>query len=393
MATDINKGEFDEATLLKLEIFKKCFKEWFPVFINLDFIEKIFIYDFFAGSGSDITGAPGSPLILLDVAKGDNMKYCREIRRKDKKTTFVFNEHEPNKKEQEKFELLKQNVDSHKVKCSTSNCSGKDCIYDIRCTNKIFKNGFNSKESNFQSILNNNKYAKFLLLDQYGFSQVDEDVFLTLVNSPRTDFIFFISSSFIRRFKEHPNTLKYINTQNINFDESNPKKCHITIAEYFEQLLPKNLEYYFNHFTIKKECHYYGLIFGTNHSLGMEKFLKVCWEEDRLAGESNCNTQNDYDPNSLFGTLEPNKIQSVKTDIKKKILQNIIKDNVSGLKYALKNRCLPKIFTEAVKELEKEGRISRKGTKSYKSTDIHKIKVDGKDYYSINIKGHEDNKN
>lgn len=34
MAKDINKKEFDEATLLKLEIFRECFREWLPVFIH-----------------------------------------------------------------------------------------------------------------------------------------------------------------------------------------------------------------------------------------------------------------------------------------------------------------------------------------------------------------------
>ena len=53
MAKDINKKEFDGATKLKLEIFRECFKEWFPVFIHNSFVEKIFIYDFFAGSGID----------------------------------------------------------------------------------------------------------------------------------------------------------------------------------------------------------------------------------------------------------------------------------------------------------------------------------------------------
>ena len=58
MAKNINKDPFDEATQLKLEIFRECFREWLPVFIHNPTIEKIYSYDFFAGSGTDSEGNP-----------------------------------------------------------------------------------------------------------------------------------------------------------------------------------------------------------------------------------------------------------------------------------------------------------------------------------------------
>lgn len=352
--------------------------------IHIQYVERIYIYDFFAGSGADVNGTHGSPLILLDVAKGENLKYCSSVKDNKKKVTFIFNEKEPTK-HQKKYNLLISNTEKFIANCCRDNCNDSNCVYDRFCTNKNFKEGFNSMDSRFHAILNNKKYAKFILLDQYGFSQVDEDIFLTLVNSPITDFIFFISSSYIKRFKEHSNTKKYIDTQNIEFDERNARKCHITIAEYFEHLIPPNIEYYINHFTIQKGPNYYGLIFGTNHTLGMEKFLKVCWDRDSKAGESNCNTQADFSDDSLFGFMESNKISNIKDDIQNKIYSGKIKDNISGLKYALKKRCLPKVFSEVVKELEKMNILKRIGAKSYTSSNIHKIKVDSKDYYKLEI--------
>ena len=76
MAKNINKQVYSEETLLKLDIFRECFREWFPVFLHNKYIQKIFIYDFFAGSGLDAEGNYGSPLILLDEAKGENLMYC-----------------------------------------------------------------------------------------------------------------------------------------------------------------------------------------------------------------------------------------------------------------------------------------------------------------------------
>jgi three-Cys-motif partner protein len=384
MAKNINSKAFDEATKLKLDIFRKCFRAWLPVFVHHKWVKHIYIYDFFAGSGTDTDNTSGSPLILLEEAKGIDAKNCSAVRSNGKKVTFLFNEMEPNKKAQPKFELLKQNVENHTNSCISENQCGRSCIYDRHCTNKDFKEGFNTS-TGLQSILNDKTSAKFILLDQYGFSKVDEDVFLRLVNSPLTDFIFFISSSYINRFADHPNTKKYIDTEKLQFDPKAPKQCHKIIADYFESLVPQNVEYYINHFTIQKGTGYYGLIFGTNHTYGMEKFQTVCWEEDKKAGESNCNTQNDFGDNTLFGHLEPNKISQVKDRLKNDIRNGVITDNAQGLKSALKQRCLPNVFTEAVKELEKANAIRRVGAKSYSSVTIHKIKPDSKDYYKIEV--------
>lgn len=158
-----------------------------------------------------------------------------------------------------------------------------------------------------------------------------------------------------------------------------------SVADYFESLVPNGVEYYINHFTIQKGKGYYGLIFGTNHSFGMEKFQNVCWDEDGKAGESNCNTQDDWGSDTLFGQFEPNKIAKVKDDLKRDIRTCVITDNAQGLKSALKQRCQPHVFTDAVKELEKANTIRRIGTKSYSSVSIHKIKPGSKDYYKIEV--------
>lgn len=69
MAKDINKSKYTEETKLKLDIFRKCFREWYPVFLRPPHITHLFIYDMFAGSGKDAIGNYGSPLILLQEAR------------------------------------------------------------------------------------------------------------------------------------------------------------------------------------------------------------------------------------------------------------------------------------------------------------------------------------
>jgi len=296
MTKNINKKEFDEATQLKLEIFGESFEEWLPVFIYNKYTTQVYIFDFFAGSGTDTENNLGSPLILLDKAKGQNRKYCANAKKPIK---FFFNEGQIRKSNK-----LQQNTDSFIEQCKIlNNCS--QCVYDYHILNYDFQELFSKPE--LKKVFENRNIAKFVLLDQYGFSQINEEVFKQLISFPKTDFIFFISSSFINRFKEHPYTKLHIDTSKIAFEDIEPNKIHRAVADYFRSLIPNDKEYYLHHFSIKKGANYYGLIFGSNHTLGMEKFLKVCWHHDKLSGEANYNIDNNWEEGTIFAQLGENK--------------------------------------------------------------------------------------
>ena len=194
------------------------------------------------------------------------------------------------------------------------------------------------------------------------------------MQSPTTDFIFFISSSFIRRFKNEDAVKHYIDTQKIDFNESLPKESHRVIADFFRSLIPADKEFYIHHFTIKRGSNYYGLIFGSGHTLGMEKFIKVCWAEDPKSGESNCNIDNDFEEGSLFYNLEQTeKKQRVRQELRNAILNGTIKNNIDGLKKSLSLGCEPKLFIEVINDLKKEKKVSIMGVFNKRSTNIHKI--------------------
>lgn len=365
---DINKQPFPEATMLKLDIFRRCFREWFPVFVHHPSIKQIFIYDMFAGSGADSEGNPGSPIILLEEAIGNENQHCIALSKNNKYVAFGFNE-----KEKEKKDLLDKAKDKFLQDCA-SKCSLEKCVFSnaIFCRDSSFEEIM--KNEQFGRILENKSYAKFVLLDQYGFSQITKDVFLKLVTSPLTDFIFFISSSFIKRFRDMEAVKAYIDTNKLDFEERKPKECHRIIADYFRNLIPANKEYYIHHFTIQKGTNYYGLIFGTSHTLGMEKFVKVCWMEDENSGESNCNIDNDYEKGSLFydPTNTAKKLR-IKEELSLLILNGKIESNVNGLKWSLSRGCEPKIFVEVISSLIKQKRIAIQGKLNKQSSNIHRV--------------------
>lgn len=365
---DINSQPFPEATMLKLDIFRRCFREWFPVFVHHTSVKRIFIYDMFAGSGTDSEGNPGSPIILLEEAKGNERQHCEALAKNGKSVVFGFNE-----KITEKMELLEKAKDNFLARCN-STCSLRKCVYSnaIYCKAASFEDIMRSET--FSTILANKNYAKFVLLDQYGFSQITKDVFLKLVTSPLTDFIFFISSSFIKRFKDLDVVKSYINTNKLAFEEKKPKDCHRIIADYFRNLIPTDKEYYIHHFTIKKGTNYYGLIFGTSHTLGMEKFVKVCWVEDKNSGESNCNIDNDFEKGSLFyDPVNTTKKIRIKGELEQLIMNRKIESNIEGLKWVLSKGCEPKLFVEVVTTLFKQKKIDFCGKFNRQSTNIHKV--------------------
>jgi three-Cys-motif partner protein len=367
MSEDINANPFDDATKDKLDLFRNCFKEWFPTLLHNPYCNKLYVYDFFAGSGKDSEGNPGSPIILLKEAMGENQLHCSKSN--SEKVYFLFNE-----ARKKKSEILKENILSHVENC-LSNCNKANCSYKIKTERLKFKNMFLSDET--KAILKNPKYAKFVLLDQYGFKEVNEEVFLNLISFPMTDFIFFITSSFLKRFQEHPYVIKYFEKNQINFNQSEPKYCHSIVADYYRSLIPISKSYFIHHFTIKKGSNYYGLIFGTNHTFGMEKFLKVCWDKDPLAGESNFNILGDYDKNSLFYTeVNTHKNEEYKKLLIGEILNRNIQNNRSGLLHALKHSIMPKVFVETIEELSKNNPplVKINGKFNKKATSIHRLK-------------------
>lgn len=334
----------------------------------------------FAGSGYDSTGNNGSPLILLDEARGKDSCHCRFIQSPDytKQIFFCFNE-----LVKKKFDELQSNIDHHLKACKEEfHCVSCPIQKNLKLYNKPFHTLISSRAIN--DILQRKDIAKFVLMDQYGIKEVTDEIFKMLVSSPTTDFIFFISSQTIKRFSEMDAIKKYFDVKRINFDNTKPKECHRIVKEYFEDLIPEGKEYYLHSFTIHKASNYYGLIFGTSHSLGMEKFLKVCWDEDSLSGDSNCNIDNDYEADSLFyDESKSSRKVKMKQEIKNEILNGRITDNASGMKFTLKKGCLPKLFVEVVKELIHEKRITLDGKFNSTATKIHTIRSGDEHYYKI----------
>jgi len=267
MGKDIHVRPFDESTKAKLLIFRDYLKEWLPVFISKKDIiwQTINIFDFFSGPGCDIEGFKGSPLIIIEELQA----YSTLIKEKKLNVKLYFNEFD-----KEKYEKLKIKIQE------SGECSD---VYSIQIDNSDFKKAFENQYSNMK----NKSCANLLFLDQNGIKQIDKDVFEKIVQLKTTDFLFFVSSSTIKRFADEPSILKYINMDSQQIERTPYHKIHKLVLNYYKSLIPSHINYYLAPFSLKKNNNLYGLIFGSGHILGIEKFLKTCWEIDPIRGEAN----------------------------------------------------------------------------------------------------------
>lgn len=360
---NFHNSKFDKGTHSKLEVFKEYFKECFPVFLHSKAFDEIFIYDFFAGQGVNADGEYGTAFNILNEIK----PYCEDIRRSNKKVYLVLND----KKESE---ILKSNVLDFFNSCrSNCNCN---CVF-AEDENLIVK--AEDFETYFPRIypkmLMRKKSAKIIYLDPFKFV-IDTDLFNKLISIPSADFICFMPSSFLRRFPDEPAFKKYIDTDKIDFKDSEPAHCHRVIADYFRKLVPNDKKYFMGCFSIKKDSGYNGMLFGSNHTFGAEKFQKVCWKIDEVTGEADYDIDRELTYGGQIVLFDdekiPRKIKQFSLNLENGIRAGELKTDKEAYEFALKNRCMVRHAADKLKELMKQNIIEQFKTIN---NDIHNIKT------------------
>ncbi|ABZ96122.1 Conserved hypothetical protein (plasmid) [Leptospira biflexa serovar Patoc strain 'Patoc 1 (Ames)'] len=344
MGKDLHKKTFDEGTYTKLNIFKSHLIEWLPVFLKTSHIKELNIIDAFSGPGFDLLGNKGSPLIIMDVIK----LYLPNL--SDKRINIFLNEFK-----KRKYEKLKNEInillDTHE---------GLRKNVSVRIESKDFKSFFES----IKSFLNQ-KIPNFLFLDQNGIKFITQDVFRYLVNLEKTDFLFYISSSYLRRFGNKPEFSKYINISQEELRKRPFHEIHLEIVDFFQNMIPDSLDdYWLYPFSIKKGGNVYGLIFGSRNILAADKFLSVAWGSNPINGTANFDIEQDEQKSRenseipLFQYLhKQTKVQAFQNLISDRILSGEIKDNLILYVETLRSGHLPKHSREVLINLKYKGKI------------------------------------
>lgn len=338
MGKDLHKNAFDEATTVKLALYKNYIEEWLPVFLadSKPKFHTINIFDFFSGPGMDVNGVKGSPLITIDLLR----PYFTKIKKKNLNVNLLFND-----LQNSKIDQLKKNIASQKLDSNP---------YTVTYSSEEFSNIFHK----YLGLMKRRDTANFLFLDQNGIKHVTDNIFRILINLSTTDFLFFTSSSTLHRFKEHPQIKKYID---IPFSVSNYYHIHRKILDYYRTLIPANKEYYLAPFSIKKGANIYGLTFGTSHLRGIDKFIGECWKIDPLTGDSNYDIDDDKigGPQRQLFEEKPKKLQIFENELKNAIIKKELLTNKDIYKFALSSGFQSKHARQIVSKMIKERKLPK----------------------------------
>jgi three-Cys-motif partner protein len=342
MSDDFFDKPFTEDTNVKLSLYSEYLRKWFPVFIaaHRPFKKIVNVFDFFSGPGKDSDGKFGSPMIALQVLK----EYDEQVNNTPVEINFYFNDSNEGYINELKENIKISGLLNPKVKLHFYN---KDFI-------ALFPELLPKMDNS----------ANLIFLDQFGVKYVNEERFKKLVSLDVTDVIFFISSSTFNRFHNDENVTSVIGLSSEQIKEKPFYEIHRLVHQQYTKLIPSEKSYCLAPFSIKKGTNIYGLIFGSGHPLGIEKFLKICWQKDEETGEANFDIQGDKSLTiqpSLFGEdNDKKKIPTFQREIEKKILSGELKTDLAIFLHTINNGFIGKHVSDVVTNLKKSNKIKVK---------------------------------
>ncbi len=361
---NLHDEPFDQGTIAKLEIFEDYAQAWLPTFVMQD-TPVICIFDFFAGTGYDVNGIPGTPIRLLQKIK----EQVIEIFRRKLKVKLYLNEFEPEKKTQKKFALLKSacaeflNENDHVGRA-----------VEILYYNEDFEQLFPKLLPEIQ------KQPSLVYLDQNGVKFLAKKYLLAFEPLARVDFLYFISSSYIVRFGDTKEFQEHLGIDMEAAKKEQYRHVHRTVTNHLQKQLPAETKLRLYPFSLQKGTNIYGIVFGASHPRAVDKFLSITWNRNATNGEANFDIDDEARP-TLFGS-GLTKIESFRERLRKLILDGTISTNADALTYAYAEGHIPAHAAEKLRGMKKKGEIEYDGLSPlvtyeavYKSKNIINYKV------------------
>jgi three-Cys-motif partner protein len=335
--SDFHKKPFDEGTLTKLGIFELYTQEWIPVFVSQPQpkFEELHFFDFFSGPGKDSNGVYGSPLRIIDQLR----RYFRKGMAGWTKVRIVVHLFD---EDREKIARLNSIIEQQEWAISG---------VQVDCRPLTFREALVAHDE----MLSNSRFAKLLIIDQCGVDEVSDDVFKQLIQFPTTDFIFFLSSSTLNRFRDHPAIKQKIQRPGDSYH------VHREAFKYYQNLIPAGDKVFLGQFSIKKRGNIYGLIFGSRHPLGIHKFLRVAWANDEIAGEANFDIEREnLSPNELvlpFELMRQKKVREFEAELEAELRAGKMKTEADVVRFCIESGMTCRHSTDVLRKLKGENII------------------------------------
>lgn len=341
---NIHDEPFDEGTITKLDIFQRYASEWLPTFV-MSQRKKVYIFDFFAGTGYDKNHVPGSPIRILTEIK-------KQIQHIIENNTYVF--------------VLINEYDKKKYPQLEAACNAfLDDNPELKRPNikvKYRSEDFKVLYDEYDPYIG--KEPSLVYLDQNGVSFIADKYFMSITSKLQTDFLYFVSSSYFKRFGNKPGFCDIVTPEGLKMINEKPYKyIHTELLNYFKSKLPPDSPIRLYPFTIKKKSGVYGIIFGASHIRAADKFLRMAWQMNELNGAANFDIDDDSTKDQLVLPLfdEPQPIKKVdafKKRLHNKILDRKIKNNREAFEYTIDMGHIGTHAMEEIKEMKKKKLIT-----------------------------------
>lgn len=341
---NIHIEPFDKGTITKLEIFEDYAQAWIPTFVMQTHVSEIHIFDFFSGPGYDSTNVPGSPIRILQKVK----EHLGNILLRKTKVVLHFNEYEPQKKKQEKFELLKENCQH---------------FLNINSKFKYFLNinyyNESAEELFFKLLPAIQKYPSLVYLDQNGIKFISQEYVNELEKLSTTDFLYFVSSSFFKRYGKTDEFRKTLDIDSSELEKEEYRNMHRLVFQKMKSRLPEKSNLKLFPFSIKKNANIYGIVFGAKNYAAVDKFLSISWKRNSLNGEADFDIDEDNSKNQLdlFDGKRMTKIEKFQSDLETKLLNMKSVSSKSVLLYTYECGHIPLHAAAVLKRLKKQGKL------------------------------------
>ncbi|MEE4211478.1 MAG: three-Cys-motif partner protein TcmP [Parvularcula sp.] len=323
---------FDEGTKTKLFIYEKYLQAWLQVFLHSPFHQSttLQIYDFFCGPGADRAGTKGSPIILMD-----------ELAANEEKITAA----------KDSVRVYFNDIDHAKVSELRERCQINRYPWSPVFSSKDFAIAFGEEIGGI------GVGPSLVFMDQFGVKHVTERVFRSLAECPNTDLLFFIASDFKRRFGDLLSP--ELDISEAEMDRTPRHEIHRLIASRYKRWAPHN--YHVGHFSIMKDNRIYGLVFGTGHWRGMEKFIDIAWKLDPECGDANFPIEAERDQGVLDFSgggevFRKRKLELFKDALREKISGGHLKTDGDVFHFCLTNGISP---SRGAGEIYKEMKAQR----------------------------------
>lgn len=367
---DLHNEPFDESTITKLEIFEDYAQAWIPTFVMQN-APIICIFDFFAGTGYDIEGIPGSPIRIFDKIK----EQIGNIFQNKVKIKVFLNEYEPHKRIQSKYNQLEEACEKY----LGNNKDVKRAI-ELHLFNKDFEELFPELYPQIK------EYPSLVYLDQNGIKFLSEKYLLEFGKTKQTDFLYFVSASYFWRFGNSEEFKLHLNLDMETAKKDPYKFIHTNlIAQLRKKLLPNSkLKLY--PFSLKKGSNIHGIVFGAMHPRAVDKFLSIAWKRNDRNGQANFDIYDDDKKGQLdiFQGQRLTKLEEFTNKLREKILSGEITNNFELYSYVLDEGHIPKHAAECLLNMKRKHEVffeSKSPLANYQN--VYTLK--NKQYYTLPI--------